>query len=265
MANPIRTTSTMEDHRSLPVAAAIEPAPRDARLRSRSATSRTAMEGSAPLPARVNPRIAALTGRDKKFWRTLGGRARGPVWCRYTPLRRPMRSGASAVPLRSSSSMQNLVAPNPNKSVAHPPVRGIERGHYLIVAAPVLNVLADLEAKLADALVEDPQAGRTHTLQRVVLQLRGALTRAEEIEVWGSLQDVHELTGRAKSTLTEWAGKHGNGVWCWKKSGVWGVDIEKFDAWYRTRLPDLEKRRRAAKRASADGRRIAASARGVTQ
>ncbi|MDB4886302.1 MAG: hypothetical protein JWN79_1740 [Gemmatimonadetes bacterium] len=74
-----------------------------------------------------------------------------------------------------------------------------------------------------------------------------------------------ELTGRAKSTLTEWAGKYGDGVWCWKKSGVWAVDIEKFDAWYRLTQPALEKRRRASDAASCAGDAITTSSHEVTQ
>lgn len=154
--------------------------------------------------------------------------------------------------------MQNILVPNSNKSVAHPPVRGIERGPYLIVATPVLNVLADLEAKLKDALVEDPQAGRTHTLQRVVSQLRDALTRAEETESWATIADIHERIDRPTSTITEWAQKYGDQVWCSKQSGIWSVDMQKFDAWYRLHKEALDKRKhpprsRKAKRATDAG------------
>lgn len=125
-----------------------------------------------------------------------------------------------------------------------PPVRGIERGTYLMIATPVLTTLATLETHLVHARLCDPNGAARHTLEHVVEQLRDAVARAEELELWGGIDDVVELTGRSKSTVTEWAQKYGDGVWCWKKSGVWAVDLRKFDAWYRSNLPALERRRR---------------------
>ena len=142
----------------------------------------------------------------------------------------------------SSLSGQNLAA--------HAPVRGIERGAYLIIATPVLTLLSELESRLALARSYDPNGAMRHTLETVVGDLRAAVTRAEATEVWGTLQELAERYGRAITTVTDWAPKYGDGVWCWKKSGVWAVDILKFDAWYRTNEPMLNMRRKGPKSAT---------------
>jgi hypothetical protein len=133
-------------------------------------------------------------------------------------------------------------------AAAMPPVRGIDRGPYLIVSTPVLAALSEFEAKLEYARLCDPNGALRHSMEYVVDTLRDALTRAEELEIWGTIEDIAELIDRAKSTVTEWAQKFGDEVWCWKKGGIWAVDVKKFDAWYRTHQPTLEKRRRRAKR-----------------
>jgi hypothetical protein len=125
-----------------------------------------------------------------------------------------------------------------------PPLRGVERGPYLIVSTPVLEVLADLERRVALLAECDPNGAAHHTLKLVVSALGAALRQGEETNTWGNIEYLHELTGRPKSTITEWAQKYGKDVWCWKRSGVWAVDINKFDTWYRTSLPQLLKRER---------------------
>lgn len=142
-------------------------------------------------------------------------------------------------------------------AVAMPPVRGIERGPYLVVATPVLAALAGFEAKLESARLCDPNGAARYTLEYVVEEIRRALTRAEELEVWGTIGDIASNIDRPKSTVTEWAQKFGDEVWCWKKGGIWAVDFQKFDAWYRTHLPTLEKRKRRSRRAKDEGERAA--------
>lgn len=138
---------------------------------------------------------------------------------------------------------------NRDAAPAVPPVRGLERGAYLMIATPVVAALAEFESKLDLAERCDPNGALRHTLTYVVGELRNALSRAEDLEIWGTIGDVAEQTGRPKSTVTEWAQKFGDETWCWKKSGIWAVDIQKFDAWYRKHLPTLEKRKRASRRA----------------
>ena len=138
-------------------------------------------------------------------------------------------------------------------TVAMPPVRGIERGPYLVVATPLLTALAGFEAKLESARLCDPNGAARHTLEHVVEVIRSALTRAEELELWGTIEDIVRTTRRPKSTVTEWAQKFGDEVWCWKKGGIWAVDLQKFDAWYRTHLSALEKRKRRSRRAKDEG------------
>ena len=134
-----------------------------------------------------------------------------------------------------------------------PPVRGIERGPYLVIATPVLAALDAFETKLEYARLCDPNGALRHSMEYVVGELRAALTRAEELELWGTIEDIAELIGRPKSTVTEWAQKYGEEVWCWKKGGIWAVDVQKFDAWYRTHLPALEKRKRGPRAAKNQG------------
>lgn len=140
-----------------------------------------------------------------------------------------------------------------------PPVRGIERGPYLVIATPVLTALAAFEAKLEYARLCDPNGALRHSMEYVVDELRAALTRAEALELWGTIGDIAELIGRPKSTVTEWAQKYGDEVWCWKKGGIWAVDVQKFDAWYRTHLPALEKRKRGSRGANDNERAASVS------
>lgn len=147
---------------------------------------------------------------------------------------------------RKPPPMSNRHTSNHTVPASTAPVRGIERGSYLIIVTPVLTMLATLEAELEVVERYDPNGAAKHTLQHVVAELRRAVTRAEELELWGGIEEVVEVTGRPKSTVTEWAQKYGDGAWCWKKSGVWAVDLRKFDAWYRNNLPALESRRREA-------------------
>jgi hypothetical protein len=150
--------------------------------------------------------------------------------------------------------MSNRHTPEHTVPPSIAPVRGIERGSYLIIVTPVLTVLSALEADLEVVRRYEPKGAAAHALQHVIAELRGAVTRAEELELWGGLEQVVELTGRPKSTVTEWAQKYGDGAWCWKKSGVWAVDLQKFDAWYRNNLPALESRRREAADGATSGR-----------
>lgn len=130
---------------------------------------------------------------------------------------------------------------------------------------PVVSVLADFTAHLRHAQTIDPNGAARHTLEHVVSELTQALATAATLVRWGSIKQVAADLGRAESTVTDWAQNYGNNEWCWKKSGVWSIDMQKFDLWYRKNLHQLEKRKRSGTDRDDVGSRPQSAAPGVTR
>lgn len=99
----------------------------------------------------------------------------------------------------------------------------------LISRAP----LDDLATKISEEIVQlnrrAPHCEIGVVLNTVLRDLRIALDRAAEIDLWMSVEEVAKLTGRPTSTITRICREQGIAAGASKHKGVWMIHWARFE------------------------------------
>lgn len=104
------------------------------------------------------------------------------------------------------------------------------KDQHLIARAPLDYLATEIADEIVQLNHRAPQCEIGAVLGTVLRDLRIALDRAAEIDLWMSVDEVAKLTGRPTSTITRICREHGLAAGASKHKGAWMIHWGRFEA-----------------------------------
>ena len=102
----------------------------------------------------------------------------------------------------------------------------------LLSAAPLQDLLARLRADHAVMARLTPSGDAATTLGAIVADLAAAIARAEDVDVFMTIEELSRLTGTPVSTLTRLCRDHGAKIGASKLAGSWIIHWPTFEKFF---------------------------------
>jgi hypothetical protein len=98
----------------------------------------------------------------------------------------------------------------------------------LLAAAPLIALLERLAAEHRSVTSRAPNSDFASILASLRSDLSRAIDAARKIDLWATVEQLHDLTGKPTSTLTRMCRKHGATIGAHKSEGLWMIDLPVF-------------------------------------
>lgn len=150
------------------------------------------------------------------------------------------QSSRNAVARRPGRPVPRAAPASGRRAIPTAPALGVEAtgSTALIAAAPLLALLGDIRRRVtADREwgLETPEA---RLFAQLASRLSAAIDEARRSDVWVTVPELHQTTGRPVPTLTRWCRTYGEGSWAEKSESGWTVHYPTFETWLSAQASD---------------------------